>query len=283
MLKTQLPPDNSAALEQAIAAVAAAMADPSRVKMLCALMDGRAWTATELSTAADVAPSTASGHLARLVEGRLITCLSQGRHRYYRLAGHDVAALVEQMMGLSWSRITPPETTAPKAMREARTCYDHLAGTVAVQIYDFMQAEGWLEADGSALTLYGREQFLKLGILLSAHPRRKACCACLDWSERRFHLGGEAGAALLTHLENKGWIQRVAGYGGGLPSGDGGLREARRQEVFSSLLTTPVNVPGWLTATTLATPGTSLRDALPSGFPGAGCKGKRFTAGPWSR
>lgn len=86
-------------LEQAIAAVAAAMADPSRVKMLCALMDGRAWTATELSVAADVAPSTASGHLARLVEGKLITCLSQGRHRYYRLAGHDVAALVEQMMG----------------------------------------------------------------------------------------------------------------------------------------------------------------------------------------
>ncbi|MDU4224092.1 MAG: winged helix-turn-helix domain-containing protein, partial [Enterobacter asburiae] len=110
MLKTSLPPENGAALEQAIAAVAAAMADPSRVKMLCALMDGRAWTATELSAAAEVAPSTASGHLARLVEGKLITCLSQGRHRYYRLAGHDVAELVEQMMGLSWSRITPPET-----------------------------------------------------------------------------------------------------------------------------------------------------------------------------
>jgi DNA-binding transcriptional ArsR family regulator len=194
------------------------MADPSRVKMLCALMDGRAWTATELSAAADVAPSTASGHLARLVEGKLITCLSQGRHRYYRLAGHDVAALVEQMMGLSWSRITPPETTAPKAMREARTCYDHLAGTVAVQIYDFMQAEGWLEADGSALTLYGREQFLKLGIPLSAHPRRKARCACLDWSERRFHLGGEAGAALLTIWKVKAGSSGWRGTGGG---GDG--------------------------------------------------------------
>ncbi|MDW3560975.1 transcriptional regulator [Enterobacter cloacae] len=212
MLKTSLPPDNSAALEQAIAAVAAAMADPSRVKMLCALMDGRAWTATELSAAADVAPSTASGHLARLLDGKLITCLSQGRHRYYRLAGHDVAELVEQIMGLSWHRISPPETSAPKALREARTCYDHLAGAVAVQIYDFMQAESWLEPDGSALTLYGREQFLKLGIPLSTHPRRKACCACLDWSERRFHLGGEAGAALLMHLESKGWIQRVAGY-----------------------------------------------------------------------
>lgn len=212
MLKTSLPPDSGAVLEHAIATVAAAMADPSRVKMLCALMDGRAWTATELSTAADVAPSTASGHLARLLEGKLISCLSQGRHRYYRLAGHDVAELVEQMMGLSWCRIAPPETRTPTSMREARTCYDHLAGTVAVQIYDFMQAERWLEADGTALTLYGREQFLKLGIPLSPHPRRKACCGCLDWSERRFHLGGEAGAALFTCLDAKGWIQRVAGY-----------------------------------------------------------------------
>lgn len=210
--KKNLPTENSDALELAVAAVAAAMADASRVKMLCAMMDGRAWTATELSAAADVAPSTASGHLARLVEGKLIVCLSQGRHRYYRLAGHDVAELVEQMMGLSWSRITPPETTAPESMREARTCYDHLAGTVAVQIYDFMQAEGWLEPDGSALTVLGREQFLKLGIPVNAHSRRKACSACLDWSERRFHLGGEAGAALLIFLETKGWIQRVAGY-----------------------------------------------------------------------
>jgi DNA-binding transcriptional ArsR family regulator len=228
MLKTQLPPDNSAALEQAIAAVAAAMADPSRVKMLCALMDGRAWTATELSTAADVALSTASGHLARLVEGRLITCLSQGRHRYYRLAGHDVAALVEQMMGLSWSRITPPETTAPKAMREARTCYDHLAGTVAVQIYDFMQAEGWLEADGSALTLYGREQFLKLGILLSVHPRRKACCAV--WTGAS---GGFIWAVRRARRCSRIWKTKAGSSGWrGTGSGGDGIREVCRQEVF---------------------------------------------------
>lgn len=212
MPKTSLIPDNPVALEQAVAALAAAMADPSRVKMLCALMDGRAWTATELSAAADVAPSTASGHLNRLMEGKLITCLSQGRHRYYRLAGHEVAEMVEQMMGLSWSRISPPETTAPKSMREARTCYDHLAGTVAVQMYDFMHSAGWLVPDGSALTLYGREQFMQRGIPISANPRRKACCACLDWSERRFHLGGEAGAALLTYLDSKGWIQRVTGF-----------------------------------------------------------------------
>ena len=212
MLKTSLPPEDSAALEQAVAAVAAAMADASRVKMLCALMDGRAWTATELSVVADVAPSTASGHLSRLLEGGLITCLSQGRHRYYRLAGHDVAALIEQMMGLSWSRITPPRSSAPTSMREVRTCYDHLAGRVAVQIYDFMQADGWLLPDGSALTLRGREQFLQRGISLNSASRRKASCACLDWSERRFHLGGEAGAALLAYLESSGWIKRVVGF-----------------------------------------------------------------------
>lgn len=218
----------AAALEQAIAAVAATMADPSRVKMLCALMDGRAWTATELSVAADVAPSTASGHLARLVEGKLITCLSQGRHRYYRPAGHDVAALVEQMMGLSRSRITPPETSAPKALREARTCYDHLAGTVAVHIYEFMQAEGWLEADGSALTLHGREQFLKLGIPLNPNTRRKACCACPTGASGGFIWGrGRRGAA---HPHGK---QRLDPAGGGVQGGGGdGFGEKCRQEAF---------------------------------------------------
>ncbi len=212
MLTPRYSPDNPPALEQAVAAIAAAMAEPSRVRILCALMDGRAWTATELSAAAEVAASTASGHLARLVKGELIVCLSQGRHRYYRLAGHEVAELLEQMMGLSWRRIAPPESSAPQSLREARTCYDHLAGRVAVQIYDFMQADGWLAADGSALTTRGRQQFLSLGIPSGDHPRRKACCACLDWSERRFHLGGEAGAALLTHAQNKGWIHRTPGF-----------------------------------------------------------------------
>ncbi|MDR9889207.1 winged helix-turn-helix domain-containing protein [Pseudenterobacter timonensis] len=212
MLKTTPLPEDNAPLERAVAAVAAAMADPSRVKMLCALMDGRAWTATELSAVADVAPSTASGHLARLVEGRLIVGLAQGRHRYYRLAGHDVAQLIEQMMGLSWGRIDPPSTRTPVAMREARTCYDHLAGAVAVRLYETMQAQGWLTADGSALTPFGRKRFKQAGIVPDAKSRRQACCACLDWSERRFHLGGAAGAALLAHFEQQGWIKRVAGF-----------------------------------------------------------------------
>ena len=137
MLKTSLPPDNSAMLEKAIAAVAAAMADPSRVKMLCALLDGRAWTATELSAAADVAPSTASGHLARLVEGQLITCLSQGRHRYYRLAGHDVAALV--------------------AMRECARRGIRVPEDVAIVGFDDIDAAAWAHPPLSTVAVDKRE------------------------------------------------------------------------------------------------------------------------------
>lgn len=106
-------PDDSEALENAIVGVAAAMADASRVKMLSALMDGRAWTATELSAVTDVAPSTASAHLNRLINSGLIVCVAQGRHRYYRLTGSDIAALIENMMGVSWRRIAAPVSTTP--------------------------------------------------------------------------------------------------------------------------------------------------------------------------
>ena len=147
--------DDNDSLELSMAAVAAAMSDPSRIKMLCALMDGRAWTATELSIVADVASSTASAHLARLFSEKLVTCLSQGRHRYYRLAGKDIAELIEMMMGVSWKRVPSPQTRAPQQLRTSRTCYDHLAGEVAVRIYDAMVSRGWLEADGNSMTPKG--------------------------------------------------------------------------------------------------------------------------------
>lgn len=203
---------NAIALEDAMAVIATAMADSSRVRMLCALMDGRAWTATELSAVADIAASTASGHLSKLVKGGLIICVSQGRHRYYRLAGHDIAGLLETMMGVSMRDIRAPQTRAPRQLRHARTCYDHLAGELAVNIYDFMLREQWLEADGSAVTEVGKHHLHSIGVVLDPRPRRKPCCACLDWSERRFHLGGDAGAALLTAFEQKGWLSRVPGY-----------------------------------------------------------------------
>lgn len=212
MLKKREPVEDNDALESSISTIAAAMSDPSRVKMLCALMDGRAWTATELSIVADIASSTASAHLSRLFNEKMVTCLSQGRHRYYRLAGHDIAELIETMMGVSWKRIEPAETRAPMGLRTTRTCYDHLAGEVAVKIYDVMVNEGWFDSAGTSMTPEGRKRFQALGVVLDAKTRRKACCACLDWSERRFHLGGDAGAAFFTHCEQKGWLTRVPGF-----------------------------------------------------------------------
>jgi hypothetical protein len=97
-------------------------------------------------------------------------------------------------------------------LRYARTCYDHLAGELAVKIYDFLLHENWLEADGNALTPAGKEHFQRLGAVLDPRPRRKACCPCLDWSERRFHLGGDAGQALMTLLLQKEWISRAPGF-----------------------------------------------------------------------
>lgn len=199
-------------LEGAVSALAAAIADPSRAAILCALMDGRAWTATELSAVAGVAASTTSGHLMRLLSNGLIQCLTQGRHRYYSLAGHEVAGLLENLMGLSMRPQHSVTPRTPPQLRHARTCYDHLAGEVAVSLYAAMQHKGWLAPDGLALTPLGREQLESMGAVLSAKPKRKACCPCLDWSERRHHLGGEAGAALLVLLEAKGWLTRTPGY-----------------------------------------------------------------------
>lgn len=206
------PAANALDLEQALAGIASAMADPSRSRMLCALMDGRAWTATELSAVADIAASTASAHLTRLLHHGLVVCVSQGRHRYYRLAGSDVAGLLENMMGVSMRGGRARVSSTPVALRQARTCYDHLAGEIAVTIFEFMQREGWITDDGRAVTDVGKRQLEKIGVALDPHTRRKPCSACLDWSERRFHLGGDAGAALLIAFEQQGWLRRTPGY-----------------------------------------------------------------------
>lgn len=195
-----------------MAALAAAMADPSRVKILCALMDGRAWTATELSAVAEVVPSTASAHLARLVASGLIAVVAQGRHRYYRLSGPDVAELIEMMMGVSLNWAISPTVSTPVSLRRARTCYDHLAGELAVGIYDFLVQQKWITPEGSAITEDGHHHFARLGLTPAKGQRRKVCCGCLDWSERRFHLGGALGAALLHSCEEKGWLTRTPGY-----------------------------------------------------------------------
>lgn len=212
MLKQANIIDDGQALEHAMVAVAAAMADASRVKILCALMDGRAWTATELSVVAEVSASTTSAHLARLVSGNLLTCLSQGRHRYYRLSSREVAELLEKVMGISWQSASSAKITTPSSLRLARTCYDHLAGEIAVEIYNVMLTQAWLTPDGNDITAKGLEQFGLLGITLNPHSRRKKCSACLDWSERRYHLGGEAGAAFFAYCEQQQWVARSIGY-----------------------------------------------------------------------
>ncbi|EGT3624080.1 helix-turn-helix transcriptional regulator [Morganella morganii] len=201
-------------LETALAGVAAALADPSRIRMLCALMDGRARTATELSIAADISASTASAHLTKLVTGKLIICIPQGRHRYYQLAGLNVAEFIEKMMNLTGIPVTAAirKSSAPLHLRQARTCYDHLAGETAVAVYDAMQEKGWITADGTALTASGESALITLGLPPAHTVKRVFCCGCLDWSERRFHLGGYLGAALFTHCEQQGWLTRTPGY-----------------------------------------------------------------------
>jgi len=212
LLKATPPSDDTDCLEQSMSNIATAIADPSRVSILCALMDGRAWTATELSAVANIAPSTASAHLAKLLQNKLVSCLSQGRHRYYRLSGQDIAALLETLMGVSMKSEPKMNTKTPVHLRKARTCYDHLAGEVAVGIYDFMVEQEWLLLDRDALSSVGINKFQELGINFIPQARRKCACGCLDWSERRYHLGGSAGAALLTTFEQNQWITRVNGY-----------------------------------------------------------------------
>lgn len=198
-----------------LAGVAAAIAEPARARILCCLMDGHARTNTELAVVAEVSPSTASVHLARLKEQQLVHVLAQGKHRYYSLAGIDVAAALEALMrvaGLPRPLFVP---TTPDRLRRARTCYDHMAGTVAVGLHDYMTQHHWLDPLAQAgsdyqLSAEGAAALTRLGLDVEKadRARRRFACACLDWSERRPHLGGALGAALLALLLRQGWIER---------------------------------------------------------------------------
>ncbi|HEQ1857041.1 TPA: winged helix-turn-helix transcriptional regulator [Providencia alcalifaciens] len=201
-----------ATLESSIAAIGAAISDSSRVKILCALMDGRAWTATELGVVAEISASTASSHLTKLLDNQLITVISQGKYRYFRIASESVANMIESIMGLSASNTPQAKITTPPNLRKSRTCYNHLAGEVAVHIYDALSQEKWITENGAEITLLGIEGFRKMGLDFNFKNSTKVCCPCLDWSERRFHLGGQVGAAFLVHAEKQGWLFRHAGY-----------------------------------------------------------------------
>ncbi|MBX9910333.1 MAG: ArsR family transcriptional regulator [Beijerinckiaceae bacterium] len=196
-----------------LAEIAHLMGDPARANMLQALMDGRALTAKELAFLAGVAPQTASGHLARLMQGGLLGVAVQGRHRYYRLAGPEVAAAIEGLMVLAGPASTPRRLSSRVGadLAEARTCYDHFAGRLGIAIHDALVAAGHLTVSegGYGLTAAGEAVFAGLGVApVERKGRRAALRPCLDWSERRPHLAGSLAAALACRCFDMGWVLR---------------------------------------------------------------------------
>ena len=200
-----------------IARIGALLGDPARTHMLTALMSGQALTAGELAREAGITAQTASSHLARLAGGGLITPRKQGRCVYFALASREVAELMESLAGLAASaghRRTRPGPRDP-AMRRARVCYDHLAGELGVAMLDGLTAGGVIEDRGGSLSLgEGGVAFVRsFGVAAEAlrGGRRPVCKACLDWSERRSHLAGSLGAAMLQAIYAKGWARRLDG------------------------------------------------------------------------
>lgn len=201
------------AITPEVEAVAALIADPSRALMLQALADGRARPAGELARFAGVSPQTASAHLSRLLAGRLLAVHQQGRHRYYRLRDQRVAEILELMAALTLSSIKGlPGAAGPSSrdLRFARSCYKHLAGRVGVAITEALCAKGFLreENDGYELLPGGERWFAAMEIDPYATRSGPLTRRCLDWSERRYHLGGSLGSALATRLLELQWLTR---------------------------------------------------------------------------
>ena len=211
----------SAPYSSDFAPVAALFADGTRAAMLTVLLDGRPLAAGELAQISGVSAATASSHLARLLDGELVTVVKQGRHRYYRLKSAEVAQVIEAL-----SRISPPievrslrQSREASALQDARTCYDHLAGRAGAAIFEAMLDRGLLESIGPddpaesayAVTPKGERQLEELGLDVAAlrSTRRRFAGHCLDWTERRPHLNGALGAALATALVERGWFART--------------------------------------------------------------------------
>jgi DNA-binding transcriptional ArsR family regulator len=200
--------------EPDLARIATTIGDPRRIRMLALLMEGRALTAKELALGAGVEPATATAHLKRLLDDGLLEAAAQGRHKYFRFASDEVAHLVDSLM-----RIAPRKPVAPVAvqdpMRQARYCYDHLAGSLGTGLFSALERKGWLADDAQdpkqlQLTARGAKALGAMGLDVDAarSRRRLFACRCLDWSERRDHLGGALGAALAAHAQAQRWIER---------------------------------------------------------------------------
>lgn len=199
--------------DAAVSRISAAIGEPARARILLCLMDGHARTSTELAVVAGVSPSTTSVHLNRLKAARLVGVVVRGKHRFYSLAGPRVAAALEGLSVLAGHSRSKALSSAPSRLRAARTCYDHLAGIVGVSLHDRFQALGWLSVGSRRngvydLTPSGMKAFGSLGIDLEATRklRRRFACPCLDWSERRPHVGGALGACLLRVALKRRWV-----------------------------------------------------------------------------
>jgi DNA-binding transcriptional ArsR family regulator len=175
--------------------------------MLYCLMDGHARTGTELAVVGEVSPSTASVHLTRLKTEGLVKVLVQGKHRYYSLHGTGVARVLESLSVLAGRERHKFVPNTPNSLRSARTCYDHIAGTLGVELHDRLESAGWLSTSYD-LTPAGTKAFEALGVDIAETRalHRRFAFACLDWSERRAHLGGALGAALLKLALRKKWV-----------------------------------------------------------------------------
>jgi len=218
--------------------IASAIGEPARARILMSLMDGQARTATELAVIAQVGTSTASAHLHRLEGSGLVTVLKQGKHRYYSLGGPDVAAMMERMSVLAGGAKKRPAIIAQDRLRAARSCYDHFAGMLGVALHDRFTEMQWLVEDASPghnqdyeLSAEGIKAFGDLGIDLEAvrARHRRFARGCLDWSERRFHLGGALGAALLSLARKRRWVFQE------LDSRILRLTDLGRREIFTRL------------------------------------------------
>lgn len=197
-----------------ISQIAALIGDPARANILTALMDGRALSASELAVEAGVGISTASSHLGKLTQGGLLVPRKQGRHKYFALADGDVAAVLEALMGLAAGQGGTRMRVGPKdpTLRQARVCYNHLAGRLGVQMFASLGVRGYVleDAEQVSLTLEGEGFVADFGVDLAMlkSARVPLCRSCLDWSERRTHLAGSLGRAMLERMETLGWMRR---------------------------------------------------------------------------
>lgn len=206
---------NNKTSEPNIAVVANLIGDNARAKMLTALLGGKALTATELALEADITSQTASTHLAKLVDGQLLHVRKQGRHKYFQLMNASIAQLLESLLNISANLAPEQVSTGPNDIRlkQARICYDHLAGELGVEIYDALKRQAFIidNVSETLLTDLGKEFFSSIGFDFSQikKSKRPICKSCLDWSERRNHLAGILGQWMLNDMFDKGWLERA--------------------------------------------------------------------------